>query len=170
MTGDVHALKTLVSVAPETVGALPIVQVVLALGSNHQAQKHLAYVQEKMTTLGAVQYSKAYQNPDFTATPERPKPDYVNQCVYLRLDDARTLAELRQLFAALESDCQRCRMPATPHAPHAVRLVTMDIDILLIKATAPAAAWQLLSNRVPLKAHERIGVAELLPAMGLHNI
>ena len=164
---NTRAIDTLETIAPETVKALLISEVVLALGSNYQAEKHLAYVQDKLVALGEAHYSDAYQNPDFTATPEHPKPDYVNQCVYLRLYQARTLVALQREFAALETDCNRCR--GALMTTDTVRLVTMDIDTLLIKASDTSAEWQLLSNRMPLKAHEHIGVTALLEVMGLSD-
>jgi len=163
---DTRAIDNLNTITPEKVDALLISEVVLALGSNYQAEKHLAYVQNKLAALGQVQCSAAYQNPDFTATPERPKPDYVNQCMYLRLYQAHTLSALQSAFAVLETDCNRCRTATTD----SVRLVTMDIDILLIRVNEANAVWQLLSNRMPLKAHERIGVNALLTPMGLASV
>ncbi|GAA0318967.1 2-amino-4-hydroxy-6-hydroxymethyldihydropteridine diphosphokinase [Psychrobacter aestuarii] len=170
MTREAQTLDTLITTTSEEVRTLALGEVVLALGSNHDAAKHLARVHEALATLGAAHYSEAYQNPDFTASAERPKPDYVNQCVYLRLDTPQTLTALQRKFAGLESACERCRIPDTARHADKIRLVTMDIDILLIHASTPDARWQLLSNRVPLKAHERIGIDALLSYMNLQRI
>ncbi|MGB5877736.1 MAG: hypothetical protein WBG84_10320, partial [Psychrobacter nivimaris] len=91
--------------APETVQAQPVVEVVLALGSNYQADKYLPLARQRLAALGAVQLSTAFQNPDFTATLDQPKPDYTNQCVHLVLTTPMRLQQLQKTFKTLEGDC-----------------------------------------------------------------
>ena len=157
----------------------------LALGSNYQAEKHLARVRETLADLGEIQLSTAFQNPDFTATPELPKPDYTNQCVYLALtSSAKTLQQLQQTFKKFESDCNRQRLTeAQTSIKRPIETVTMDIDILLIKTvlieTIPdknslsknktskeiaksPKQWVIMADRYPFKAHERAGIEELI--------
>ncbi|MFP3681353.1 hypothetical protein SB725_30165, partial [Pseudomonas sp. SIMBA_041] len=98
-------LATFTQCAPETVQAQPVVELVLALGSNYQADKYLPLARQRLAALGAVRLSTAFQNPDFTATLEQPKPDYTNQCVHLTLTTPISLQQLQQTFKTLEGDC-----------------------------------------------------------------
>jgi len=162
-------LATLTQCAPETVQVQPVVELVLALGSNYQADKYLPLARQQLAALGEVRLSTAFQNPDFTATLEQPKPDYTNQCVHLVLTTPMSLKQLQQTFKTLESDCHRCRQTK----PNQVRRVTMDIDILMIKladkenslskksTSKPMSDWIVMADRYPFKAHEETGVREL---------
>jgi 2-amino-4-hydroxy-6-hydroxymethyldihydropteridine diphosphokinase len=161
---------TFTQCAPETVQAQPVVEVVLALGSNYQADKYLPLARQRLAALGAVRLSTAFQNPDFTATLEQPKPDYTNQCVHLTLTTPISLQQLHQTFRTLEGDCNRCRQ----NKPNQVRRVTMDIDILMVKlanienslSKEPTSQlmsdWIVMADRYPFKAHEEAGVKELI--------
>ncbi|MFP3455123.1 2-amino-4-hydroxy-6-hydroxymethyldihydropteridine diphosphokinase [Psychrobacter sp. SIMBA_152] len=163
-------LATFTQCAPETVQAQPVVELVLALGSNYQADKYLPLARQRLAALGAVRLSTAFQNPDFTATLEQPKPDYTNQCVHLTLTTPISLQQLQQTFKTLEGDCNRCRQTEL----NQVRQVTMDIDILMIKlanvenslskelASKPISNWIVMADRYPFKAHEKAGVQELI--------
>ena len=168
-------LATLTQCAPETLQEQPVAAVVLALGSNYQAEKYLPLARESLAALGEVRLSTAFQNPDFTATLEQPKPDYTNQCVHLALITPMSLQQLQYTFKTLEGDCNRCRQIET----NQVRLVTMDIDILLIKLADKenslsknsvfepmpdwiASGWVIMGDRYPFKAHEDAGISELI--------
>ena len=163
-------LATLTQCEPETVLAQPVVEVVLALGSNYQADKYLPLARQRLAALGEVRLSTAFQNPDFTATLEQPKPDYTNQCVHLGLTTPVSLQQLQQTFRTLEGDCHRCRQTK----PNQVRQVTMDIDILMIKLVTienslskesiskSMSDWIVMADRYPFKAHEEAGVKELI--------
>lgn len=162
-------VATLTQCAPETVQAQPVVEVVLALGSNYQADKYLPLARQRLAALGEVRLSTAFQNPDFTATLEQPKLDYTNQCVHLTLTTPMHLQQLQHTFTTLESDCHRCRQTE----PNQVRRVTMDIDILMIKLADKENSlsknsvfksmfdWIVMADRYPFKAHEEAGVREL---------
>ncbi|WP_227670821.1 2-amino-4-hydroxy-6-hydroxymethyldihydropteridine diphosphokinase [Psychrobacter proteolyticus] len=162
-------VATFTHCAPETVQAQPVVEVVLALGSNYQADKYLPLARQRLAALGEVRLSTAFQNPDFTATTQLPKPDYTNQCVHLTLTTPISLQQLQQIFKNLEGDCNRCRQTK----PNQVRRVTMDIDILMIKLAnienslsknlifKSISDWIVMANRYPFKAHEEAGVREL---------
>ena len=169
-------LEDLKQYTPEQLQMQSVTAVLLALGSNYQAEKHLPFVREKLTILGEIRLSTAFQNPDFTATLEQPKPDYINQCVYLTLTSVMTLQQLQQSFKRLESDCGRQR--CSESIKHSIKIVTMDIDILLIKledkenslsknkaskeiAKSPKQ-WIIMADRYPFKAHERAGIKELI--------
>ncbi|MEJ6069022.1 hypothetical protein MT378_14870, partial [Psychrobacter sp. 16-Bac2893] len=105
--------ESLISCDPETLQAQPVKAVLLALGSNHDAQIHLPRVRERLTSIGAITLSTAFQNPDFTATIELPKPDYTNQCVHILLMSPMTLQQLQQIFKQFECDCNRQRLTET---------------------------------------------------------
>ena len=164
-------LEMLKQCAPEQLQAQSVTAVILALGSNYQADKHLPRVRKDLAALGEIQLSTPFQNPDFTATIELPKPDYANQCVYLRLTKPVTLQQLQALFKQMEGECGRERLPV---AKTLVKKVTMDIDILLIEAfinknslskhslSNHKSEWLIMADRYPFKAHERSGVEELV--------
>lgn len=127
---------------------------VLALGSNHDSGRYFDIVHQELSRLGKICASNLLVNPDFTSTKANPKPDYTNQAVVLTLGQSLTLSELEQKLKAIEHHCNRCREPKNTR-----NLVTMDIDILLIKTMLPS--WIILANRYPFKAHEICGLAEL---------
>lgn len=160
---------------PEQLQAYEVTAVVLALGSNYHADYYLPDAREKLATFGRMQLSTSFQNPDFTATQEQPKPYYTNQCAYLSLDTAMSLQELQQAFKLIESDCHRQRFI---EAQTSIKQVTMDIDILLIqtglnqnslsnksistKIVEYSEQWIIMADRYPFKAHETAGVEELI--------
>ena len=167
-------LATLTQCAPETLQAQSVAAVMLALGSNYQAEKYLPLARKHLSALGEIRLSTAFQNPDFTATSEQPKPDYTNQCVHLALTTPMSLQQLQHTFKMLEGDCNRCRQIET----NQVRLVTMDIDILMVKLATienslsknsvskpmpdwVASDWIIMADRYPFKAHEETGINEL---------
>ncbi|MER2164803.1 MAG: hypothetical protein ABS921_11815, partial [Psychrobacter alimentarius] len=92
---------------PEALQAQSVTAVMLALGSNYQAEMYLPVAREQLGALGQIQLSTAFQNPDFTATVEHPKPDYTNQCVYLSLQTPMTVQQLEQRFKQFEWECHR---------------------------------------------------------------
>ena len=177
-------LDDLKKYAPEQLQTHSVTSLLLALGSNYQAEKYLARVRVTLADLGKIQLSTAFQNPDFTATPELPKPDYTNQCVYLTLTSVMTLQQLQQTFKKFESDCNRQRLTeAQTLIKRPIEIVTMDIDILLIETvlietipnnnslsknkTSKEIAkspnqWVIMADRYPFKAHERAGIEELI--------
>lgn len=162
---------TLEKYAPEALQAQLVTEVILALGSNYHAEKYLALVRERLLALGEIQLSTAFQNPDFTATSELPKPDYTNQCVYLSLKSPMTVQQLQQTFKQFECECHRQRLTESSIS---IKQVTMDIDVLLVNlytkenslsknnATNRAAKWIIMSNRYPFKEHEKVGIEELI--------
>ena len=163
-------MATLTQCAPETLQAQSVAEVVLALGSNYQAERYLPRARESLAALGEIRLSTAFQNPDFTATFEQQKPDYTNQCVHLALSTPMSLQQLQQTFKALEGDCNRRRQTE----PKQVRRVTMDIDILMVKLATienslseklmfkSISDWIVMADRYPFKAHEEAGVKELI--------
>ncbi len=153
--------------APEELQAQLVTDVLLALGSNYHAEKYLALVRERLSILGEVQLSTAFQNPDFTATSELPKPDYTNQCVYLSLKSPMTVQQLQQTFKQFECECHRQRLIEPSMS---IKQVTMDIDVLLVKVSIKenslskncTAKWIIMSDRYPFKTHEKVGIEELI--------
>ncbi len=168
-------LETLKKCAPEQLQAQSVTAVLLALGSNYQAEYYLPRVLESLTVLGEIQLSTAFENPDFTSTKAQPKPTYTNQCVYITLTAAMTLQQLQHTFKQFESDCHRQRLT---EAQTPIKKVTMDIDILIIKQALDDNSlsnervsrkqdewpkqWIIMADRYPFKAHERAGVEELI--------
>lgn len=168
-------LETLKVCAPDSLQAQPVTAILLALGSNYHAENYLPRVRQSLAMLGQIQHSTAFQNPDFTATVEQPKPDYTNQCVYISLTSAMTLQQLQQTLKRFEKDCHRKRLT---EAQIPIKKVTMDIDVLLIEArfdgnslsknitskeiTAWPKQWIIMADRYPFKAHERAGIEELI--------
>lgn len=169
------SLETLKKQTPEQLQTQSVTAVLLALGSNYQAEHYLPLVRKDLAALGEIQLSTAFENPDFTSTEAQPKPDYTNQCVYLRLVEPMTLQQLQQVFKDLEGDCHRQRLTET-QTP--IKKVTMDIDILLIETLLievvsdknslssnkefEESNWIVMADRYPFKAHERAGVEELM--------
>ena len=161
-------LESLARCKPEALQAQPVTAVLLALGSNHDADIHLPRVRENLAAVGEIQLSSAFQNPDFTSTEAQPKPDYTNQCVHILLTSPMTLQQLQQIFKQFECDCNRQRLTET-QAP--IKKVTMDIDILLIALDKnnslsnhkdfKRSKWIIMADRYPFKAHERAGLEEL---------
>ena len=159
-------LESLIRCEPEALQAQSVTAVLLALGSNHDADIHLPRVRENLAALGEIQLSTAFRNPDFTSTAAQPKPDYTNQCVHILLTSSVTLQQLQQIFKQFECDCNRQRLTET-QAP--IKKVTMDIDILLVKldkdnslSKKNDSEWIIMANRYPFKAHERAGIKELV--------
>ena len=163
-------LESLTRCEPEASQAQSVTAVLLALGSNHDADIHLPHVREALAVLGEIQLSTAFRNPDFTSTEAQPKPDYTNQCVHILLMSPMTLQQLQQIFKQFEYDCNRQRLTET-QAP--IKKVTMDIDILLIQTVIDKnslsknnnikkSKWIIMADRHPFKAHEKLGVEELM--------
>ena len=169
------SLETLKKQTPELLQTQSVTAVLLALGSNYQAEHYLPLVRKDLAALGEIQLSTAFENPDFTSTEAQPKPDYTNQCVYLRLVEPMTLQQLQQVFKDLEGDCHRQRLT---EAQTPIKKVTMDIDILLIETPLiegvsdenslsknkdfEESNWIVMADRYPFKAHEKAGVEELI--------
>lgn len=146
----------------EQLQAQTLTAVVISLGSNHQAEQHLATVRQKIANLGKMKLSTPLQNPDITATLEQPKPDYNNQCAYLSLTTPLTLQQLQQLLKQFENDCNRQRqVENTAIEQVAIKQVTMDIDVLLVKLKSNSE-WTVIAERYPFEAHERAGVGDLV--------
>lgn len=169
-------LETLKKHLPEQLQAQSVTAVLLALGSNYQAENYLPRVRESLATLGEMYLSTAFENPDFTSTKTQPKPDYTNQCVYLSLKPVMTLQQLQQVFKQFERDCGRQR--SSESTKNSIKPVTMDIDILMIKPALNENSlskervsekqekwpeqWIVMADRYPFKAHERAGIEELI--------
>lgn len=183
------SITTLTRSDPVAVQESMVTAIIMALGSNHHAEEYLPLVREKIATLGKLECSAAFQNPDFTATREQPKPDYTNQCVYLELDSAIRFQQLQLLFKSFENECHRAReltatLPSSSEneqsqlplhktilPTHTWRQVTMDIDILLIKVKDDSAStdsqqnhdrWIIMADRYPFKAHENAGITAVI--------
>lgn len=145
-----------------------VTAVVLALGSNHNADYHLSQVRSSLAALGEMQLSTAFENPDFTATLQQPKPAYTNQGVYLALKENMTLGQLQQIFRQLEEQCGRLRSVKTEAKIDQTRFtpVSMDIDTLLValdkkNSLSDNNRWIIVAERYPFKEHEISSLQEL---------
>lgn len=139
-----------------------VTHLLLALGSNHHADKYLPVAHTQLNKLGKVQFSNLFINPDFTATASNPKPDYSNQCAILCLDNPTNLGQLIQQTKQIECDCNRQHYRAKASKTDAsIRLVSLDIDVLAIKLQT-YSEWVAIAKRYPFKDHEWVGVTELL--------
>lgn len=150
--------------------ALPVSAVWLALGSNYQANHHLANVRSTLAKLGEIELSCAIKNPDITASKEQPKPDYINQSVYLALHTDMTLGQLQTFCKNLEDECGRVRAQKSQGSGQqvAVTKVSMDIDILMVKLedqqnslSSSKDKWIIIAERFPFSDHEMTGIKAL---------
>lgn len=159
-------LDNLIKLAFVELQGQTISAVLLALGSNYQADYYLPHVRERLAELGEIALSSALKNPDITATAEQPKPDYINQSVYLALSESMTLGQLQQAFKRLEGQCGRQRLKENEEV--AIKKVSMDIDILMVKLKDKQNSlsnnknkWVIVAERLPLAEHEKVGLKEL---------
>lgn len=155
------------------VGYVGYVSVVLvAMGSNHHANDNLADARAMLTQLGRAVFTHLLVNPDYTATPSNPKPDYTNQCAIITLDTPISLCAFHQHIKDFERRQQR---HDTKHKQQGK--ITIDIDVLAVQLVLPdehhnhqainssvnrTNDWLFIASRLPLKEHERHGVKELL--------
>lgn len=162
------------------VGYVGYVSVVLvAMGSNHHANDNLADARAMLTQLGRAVFTHLLVNPDYTATPSNPKPDYTNQCAIITLNTPISLCAFHQHIKDFERRQQR---HDTKHKQQGK--ITIDIDVLAVQLVLPddilqkkhqainrnvnnnnvntANDWLFIASRLPLKEHERHGVKELL--------
>jgi len=150
--------------------ALPVSAVWLALGSNYQANHYLANVRTTLAKLGEIKLSCAIKNPDITASKEQPKPDYINQGVYLALNTGMTLEQLQTFCKNLEDECGRARAQKSQGSSEKITIakVSMDIDILMVKLEDKQNSlsnienkWIIIKERFPFADHEMTGIEEL---------
>lgn len=155
---------------------------IVELGSNQKAQHHLKLSRAALEAKAvSASWSTEYINPDYTATPENPKPDYTNQCGYLQLhlnhnhdDDGKTSQSLGELVKAskvLEKQIQQDFYQAEQIDKLDVdtllksivgpknRQVIIDIDILAIMTESEGII--AVAERYPFKHHEWVGLIEL---------
>ncbi len=154
----------------------PIEAYIVALGSNFNADKHLAMARDELEKCALVkQWSTAFVNADYTATPTQPKPDYSNQCGYLLLSRRPTLQQLIATTKCIETLCQRVQLPNTLPNPLTSATtkneancgqqqgrVSVDIDVLAVQVVGK---WQIIEQRYPFKDHEQIGLNELIASL-----
>lgn len=166
------------------VGYVGYVSVVLvAMGSNHHANDNLADARAMLTQLGHAVFTHLLVNPDYTATPSNPKPDYTNQCAIITLDTPISLCAFHQHIKDFERRQQRHDIKHKQQGK-----ITIDIDVLAVQLASQddilqkkhhainrnvnnnnvntANDWLFIASRLPLKEHERHGVKELLEWCG----
>ncbi|MFC0820806.1 2-amino-4-hydroxy-6-hydroxymethyldihydropteridine diphosphokinase [Moraxella marmotae] len=126
--------------------------VVLALGSNYQADAAFGVALEQLATLGVICLSDKNVAQDFTG---RSRRLYHNACAYLLLNQATDYQTLNEQCKAIERLCGRDNAKKTAEFDYQV---AMDIDILAVYAQG---LWKINTARLPLKAHDIAGVAQV---------
>lgn len=150
----------------------------IELGSNENASQHLAQARKELSQLCTKsQWSIEFVNPDYTATKLNPKPDYTNQCGYLIFSNTQNdingnLGKVIQSSKVIEKKIQRDFYAAQKLSQLDVeslinsitepknRNVIIDIDVLAIKTFD--GDWIAILERYPFKAHEWVGISELI--------
>ncbi|WP_296403008.1 hypothetical protein [Psychrobacter sp.] len=152
---------------------------IVELGSNEQASYHLHKARDSIESIAYQAYwSTEFTNPDYTATPDKPKPDYTNQCGYLILNSLHndqqnppSLGELVKSSKVIEKQIQQDFYQAEKInqleineiiqnlAQPKNRVVIIDIDILAIVTDSNELI--AIKERYPLKHHEWVGLIEL---------
>lgn len=136
------------SISLQTAKSLTPNCLLIALGSNYQAEIFLNFARQQLATFGKGQFSSVFINPDYR-NPNNPQ--YSNQCAIIFIEKKQLLAKIIQQLKLLEITCQRQK-----NQP----LVTLDIDVLAIKIEK-SPHWQIIDKRYPFKPHEMIGINEL---------
>ncbi|WP_296203120.1 hypothetical protein [Psychrobacter sp. UBA3962] len=149
---------------------------IVELGSNQEASYHLQQSRKVLEDQAIEAYwSTEFINPDYTATAENPKPDYTNQCGYLKLNQADqpclTLGELVKASKVIEKqiqqDCYEAEKINRLEVDELLqsitepknRVVIIDIDILAIVTDSGEVI--AVEERYPFKNHEWVGLIEL---------
>lgn len=149
---------------------------IVELGSNQEASHHLQQSRKMLEDQASEAYwSTEFINPDYTATAENPKPDYTNQCGYLKLNQADqsrlTLGELVKASKVIEKQIQQ-------HCYEAEKINRLEVDELLQSITEPKNRVVIIDidilaivtdsgkiiaveERYPFKHHEWVGLTEL---------
>lgn len=128
-------------------------QYVIALGSNHQSEIAFNIALNELKTLGEVNVSPVVIGVDFTGKTDR---IYHNAVVVLTLFNPLAYDEFNLILKNIEKQCGR---------NHDKKQIPMDLDILAFYDKV----WQIVSKRLPFKAHEKKGLSEVAPfllAMG----
>ena len=127
----------------------------LSLGSNHKAEMYLAYARDAFAKLGQICCSLAFENPDFTATAQQPKPDYTNQCVLLTLLTPMSTATFITKMAQIEKDCLRQRdlspKSATPSEVERSTHATISTNVPIESITVPIDSITSSAKTSPAK-------------------
>ncbi len=160
-----------------------VTHLLVALGSNWQPQKHLAFAEKKLAELGSVQFSKVFVNPDYTVNyndnshnnthnntyndKSLAKADYSNQCAIIELTKPSKLDELIKQLKSIEDACQRQRYGQRSNLTTKTNLkVSLDIDVLAVILAIDEnpiikKSWFAIDKRYPFRHHEWVGVEEL---------
>lgn len=127
-------------------------RLVIALGSNHQADTAFACALNELHELGEIHLSQVVMGQDFTGRSQRV---YHNACAYIVLTKSMQYTDIENKLKQIERDCGR--NPAKKCAEYDYE-VAMDLDILAVYADGK---WQMNPARLPLKSHDVQGVKEV---------
>ena len=132
----------------------PIIGAVIAMGSNDNADRAFAVAVELLGQLGNIWLSDIGISPDFT---QKTTHIYHNACVQISLTVPMSFTELKHTLKTIESHCGR------KQTMDSFSLVAMDLDILAVQYQADKLAWHISQKRLPFKAHEKLGLAQIAP-------
>lgn len=127
-------------------------ELVIALGSNHNAQAAFTCAIKALQELGQVMLSEVICGKDFTGRSQR---IYHNACAYILLTKAMQYTDIEQKLKQIERRCGR--NPAKKCAEYDYEVV-MDLDILAVRFDEE---WQMNLARLPLKSHDLSGVEQV---------
>ncbi|MDO4441742.1 MAG: 2-amino-4-hydroxy-6-hydroxymethyldihydropteridine diphosphokinase [Moraxella sp.] len=123
-----------------------ITALVIAMGSNHNANSSFTIALTALCELGHVRCSSVVVGRDFTG---RTSDEYHNACAVLNLDHPQSVDDIHGQLKHIERLCGRELGGSS---------VPMDLDIL---AVFDGTDWLVSQKRLPFKAHERAGLSEV---------
>lgn len=127
-------------------------EIVIALGSNHDAEAAFACATDALSQLGKVMMSDIISGRDFTG---RSKRIYHNSCAYIVLTQTVNYTDIEIKLKTIERLCGRD--PAKKCAEYDYQ-VAMDLDIL---AVCVDGKWQPSSARLPFKNYDLQGLRQV---------
>lgn len=129
-----------------------VTHLVIALGSNYQADTAFACAVSKLQKFGEMRLSLLVTGSDFTGRSQRV---YHNAVAHIALTKSMQYTDIETTLKQIEQACGRD--PAKKCAEYDYE-VAMDLDIL---AASIDGQWQMNPARLPLKGHDMQGVRQV---------
>lgn len=152
----------------ETAKTLKVRKILLALGSNYQADINLPFAHQELAYLGNLNSSNIFINPDYSTNGDI-KPNYSNQCIILDLFNSVDIVSIIKKFKNIELQTgrkhyQKLEFNAQSKMENSSipRYISLDIDVLAIQSDYNPNVWLILEKRYPLKPHEKVCLKGLL--------
>lgn len=142
------------SIANSLVCHRRVFAVVIMMGSNDNAKMSIKTALKKMSVLGRIKLLKGCISQDHT---KKSSSVYYNQALMLYLKQAMSVKSLNAYLKYIETECGRRSFKNTVQYNY---LVTMDLDIMAIKM---GNDWQMIAERLPLKAFEKKCLVGFMP-------